>query len=312
MIRFWFKKFFAVILSLWFLMTLTFFALLYLPGSPFSGEEKINPAILENLAGSWSTQHSFSEKYWSYLRELVKGELGPSLSQPGQNVENIIVRAFSVSFKLNLLAALFSLFGGISLGLMAAYSSSERFKKGLIYTSTLVVGLPALFLSPLLIYFFALRWSWLPAAQLESASSYILPLVALSLRPLMLVARFFFLRCLDFENQPYIQAAVARGLSRFQIYFVHILKLAIVPMISYSVPIIVGLLSGSFLVEVLFAIPGLGLEFVNALSARDYPVVVGITLIIGALMVIFSQIAEGLVYYLDPRLQDSSLQGEEP
>lgn len=299
------RKLVGLILSLWILVSLTFLALLALPGTPFSEERSLHPLVLQNLQGHWSPDASLITKYFGYIESIFSGYMGPSLSQPGLSVGDIIARDFSSSFWLNAGALFISCVLGVVLALFLALSRSDRLRDFFFRSSSVLLSLPALFLAPVLIYVFAFSWKIFPVAKLDTPIGAVLPLVALCLRPVFQLSRFLLIRLLENQHEPFIKAAQAKGLNWNRIVLVHLLKVSLIPFILFSVPTMVGLLSGSFLVEVLFAIRGTGAQFVEALALRDYPLVLGITLVYGFFMIVLSQFAELLVLILDPRQRES-------
>lgn len=298
------RKIFGLLLSLWVLLTLTFLCLLSLPGSPFSEERKLHPLILKNLQGHWSPDLGILAKYQAYFEGIASGYLGPSMSQPGLSVAEIISRDFQASFWLNVAALFLSCFFGLTLALTLSFLRSERANQYFFRISSVLMALPALFFAPVLIYIFAISLRVFPVAKLETSSAAVLPLIALCIRPIFQLARFLLIRIIENEKQTFIRAARSKGLRRGRIVFIHLLKVSLIPFVLYSVPTMVGLLSGSFLVEVLFAIPGTGSQFVEALGQRDYPLILGITLVYGFFMITLSHIAEFAVLFLDPRERD--------
>lgn len=298
------RKFFGLIFSLWILVSLTFLCLLALPGSPFSEERSLHPLVLKNLEGHWAPEASVFIKYTSYLEGVFTGYLGPSLSQPGLSVGDIVARDFQASFWLNATALTVSGLFGLGVALMLSLWRSDAANRFFFRLSSVLLSLPALFLAPALIYVFAISLRIFPVAKLETPSAAVLPLVALCLRPICQLARFLLIRLLDNEQQVFIRAAQAKGLGWRRIVLIHLLKVSLIPFILYSVPTMVSLLSGSFLVEVLFAIRGTGSQFVEALALRDYPLILGITLVYGFFMIVLSQLAEFAVLFLDPRERD--------
>ncbi len=276
------------------------FALLRLmPGSPFDDDNRMHPLVREKLEASWGLHENLFFQFGLYAKSVVQMELGYSLQNPSESVAGLIGQRFSHTWKLNLMACLCVL--GMSVVLASCFHFCEKTRSTISLFHYLVFSLPILFLAPMCLFIFSFYFEWLPFAFLESKSSYILPVAILSLRPIAILSQIQIRAQEEIMKQNFIQALRAKGLSHLRIYFVHIQKLTVPLALAYLPEILIGLVSGSFLIEVLFSIPGVGLLFVESINDRDYPMIVGITLIFGFGFIFLSQFVQYLGQTLDPR-----------
>lgn len=287
------------------LVSLTFLLLRFLPGGPFDHDTPLNPHVQAELERSWQLNASLGTQYISYMKALLtQGDLGVSMQRPDQSVREILLQGLGQTLLLNTIALIFIYFSAFTLSLLWA-----RYREGAlgvfleqIFMS--LVSLPSLFVAPLLIYTFGFYLNWLPIAFLSTPWHFILPVLALGLRPMAHLARILQKSFAHQFESEYIRGARARGLSEGRILTHHILRNSLVPLLSYSGTMIVSLLSGSFLIEMLFAIPGLGSEFISSLSERDYTVICGLTLFYGSLLILINLILDFLMREADPRMKD--------
>ncbi|KYG62228.1 peptide ABC transporter permease [Bdellovibrio bacteriovorus] len=292
--------------SLAVLAALTFFLLKALPGGPFDEETALNPLVKEKLQEHWKVDQSWVGQATSYLTSLVQGDLGVSMTRPERTVTEIISQGVANTLTLNALALLFILIGAFVISLVAVRFKDTWVEHLIDQTVIAFLSLPSLFWGPLLIYFFGFYWNVFPVAFLTGPSHYVLPLLTLCLRPLAVLIRLLKNSLNENLQQDYVRTARAKGVKVWNILFHHVLKNSLIPFLSYVGPLIVSLLSGSFLVEVLFAVPGLGTEFISALNDRDYTLIVGLTLFYGALLVLVNSFIDVLIKMADPRLREEA------
>jgi len=300
------KKLFELLTSLGFLATLTFFLLRLLPGGPFDDDAALNPLVRERLQDHWGTSQNFLMQVLNYLAALVRGDLGISMIRPDRTVTDIISQGLAKTFLLNSLALIVVVFGAFALATGAIYWRGTWFEKSVDQLMVVLLSLPSLFWGPLLIYLFGFYWDILPVALLEGPQYYILPVLTLSARPIASLVRLLKGSLEENLAQDYVRTAKAKGLGAGAVLFKHILRNSWMPFLSYAGPLLVGLLSGSFLVEMLFAVPGLGSEFIQALNDRDYTVIVGLTLFYGSLLMTANMLFDLLMRQADPRLREQA------
>ena len=298
------KKLFEVSLSLWSLVTLTFLFLRFLPGGPFDQEIAPHPLVREYLNKSWHRDEGLFSQYFSYMNSLLHGDLGISLSNPTQAVTQIISNGLSKTLFLNLLSLFIIYLCSFLICFLWASTRRLILQTAIEQLLLVLISLPSLFLAPLLIYIFGFYFDLLPVALLETSAHYLLPVVALSLRPTAYLGRLLLRSVTDQMGKDYARTAKSKGLNASAIFYRHILRNSLIPVLSYSGTLIVSLLSGSFLVEMLFAVPGLGSEFISSLAERDYTVICGLTLFYGTLLILIHLFLDFVMHTVDPRLRE--------
>lgn len=297
------RKLLETLTALLALVIVTFLFLHSMPGGPFDDEVSLNPAIKENLIRAWALDQPFSTQFFSYLKNLARGDLGSSMVQNGKTVGDILSQGFSQTLILNLLAVIVSYLLAFASTTLAAVYRDSLLSRGLGIVNILAISLPSLFLGPVLIYFFGFYLNLLPTAFLATPLHYILPTLTLSLRPWAQLHMLLNNSLQETLQMDFIRTAKAKGLSRLQILTHHAYKNSLMPILAMSGPLIVGLISGSFLVEVLFSVPGLGQQFVESLNLRDYPVVMGLVLIYGSSMIFLTNFFDVVALWADPRIR---------
>jgi oligopeptide transport system permease protein len=298
-----FRKAFGTLTALLALILLTFLLLHSMPGGPFDKEVIWNPEVRQNLLQLWALDQPVPVQFASYLKNILQGDLGVSMVQNGQSVAAILRQGFSQTLLLNLLAVVCAYVLAWLSSASTVMSANPLVARGVEILNVMAISLPSLFLGPVLIYFFGFYLNILPTAFLSTPTHYILPVMTLSLRPwaqlhLLLTNSLHETLQLDF-----IRMARAKGLSQGQILTHHALKNSLMPVLSLSSPLIVGLISGSFIVEILFSIPGFGQQFVESLNLRDYPVVMALVLVYGSTLILLTGFFDICALWLDPRLR---------
>ncbi len=287
--------------------TVTFALLRLLPGGPFDREKALPPAILHNIEARYHLDESWPRQYGRYLAGIVQGDLGPSYKYPGRDVADILADALPVSIQLGSLALLIALSLGIGAGLAAGVRGGSLLDRTLIGVTLLGISVPSFVLGAGLVLGVALRVGWPPAGLWESPAYAILPALTLAALPTAYIAQLTRTSVLDVVSRDFVRTARAKGVSEARVRWVHVLRNALLAVVTYFGPLLAMLLTGSFVVEQIFAIPGMGRFFVTAVTNRDYPLVMGVTLVYAAL-IIASNLAVDLLYgWLDPRIR---LQGD--
>lgn len=291
------------LLSIFIVATLTFLLMNLVPGGPFVAEKSISKAAQEALAQKYGLDKPLIEQYGNYISSFLKGDMGLSLRQRGRTVNEIIFSKFPVSAKLAGIAVAVALIIGIPLGCLSAYNRGKLTDNIIIVFATCGIAIPSFISSVLLLYTFGSRLGWLPTIGLNSAASYVMPVTALAIYPAAYITRLTRSSLLDVMGQDYIRTAKAKGLSNRKILFKHALRNAILPVITYVGPMLAGLMTGSFVVEKIFTIPGLGRDFVSAISTRDYTLIMGTTIILSTLIILANVIVDVLYKVVDPRIK---------
>ena len=297
------KRIATSIITLWAVITITFFMLRLLPGGPFTGERNIPEAIMQNLEVKYGLDKPLFEQYGLYLKNLLQGDLGESMKYAGKEVREIISYSFPSSAKLGVVVISIALIFGITLGIIAALKYNSWPDSLCMVLATLGVTIPSFVLATVLMYIFGVKYKLLPVTGLNSPVSYILPALALGGYSIAFISRLTRSKLLETLNSDYIRTARAKGVSGFKVIVKHALRNTLIPIITYLGPLIAGILTGSFVVEKIFAIPGLGREFVNTISNRDYTVIMGVTVFYSSILIICNLLVDLLYGIIDPRIK---------
>ena len=303
MLNYLIKRIGNSIIVLWVVMTVTFLLMHAIPGGPFTAEKSLPPAVKANIEARYKLNDPLLTQYKDYLANVIRGDLGPSFKYVGRSVNDIIAESFPVSLELGLESIFLALLVGVPAGVLAAYRRSRWPDRAVNLLTTLGVAVPSFVLSALLVELFAMRLGWLPAAMGNSWPSRILPSVALAAMPMAFITRLTRSSMLDVLGQDYIKTAKAKGLSTGAVLFRHALPNALIPVVTYLGPMAAGILTGSFVIETIFAIPGLGSYFVTSIYNRDYTVILGITLFYSAIVIFMNMLVDLIYPLLDPRIK---------
>jgi oligopeptide transport system permease protein len=293
------------LLALWIIVSLTFLLLKNIPGDPFAQEQSINPAIHQALLSHYRLTDPWHVQYIHYLKAVFMWDLGPSYIYRGQSVNQIISENFPISAVLGLEALSLAVFFGMGGGILAAKTKGSRWDKAILFLSALGVSIPSFILAALLQYTLAYRYPIFPIARWGTLSQSILPALSLAALPAAFIFRLTRTNLFDVLQHDYIKTARAKGLSDLSILFKHALRNAILPVLGYLGPLAANILTGSFVVEKIFAIPGLGFWFISSVSTRDYPVIMGTTIFYSLLLLTFVLLADLLGAWIDPRLRNT-------
>ena len=296
------KRVLLALLTVWVVITITFFVTRAVPGGPFLGEKAISAAAQAALEAKYGLDKPVMEQYITYLTDIVtKFDFGPSLKQRGQDVIDIIGRGLAVSAKLGLAAAVIAAFFGIIMGAVAALKRNTVLDRCIMVFSTACVSMPSFIMGSLLLLVFALKLNLVPANG-TTAAGLILPIITLSLSPMANITRLTRSSMLDVLGQDYIRTAKAKGVSGMKIIFKHALKNALIPVITYFGPMLAYIVTGSLVVEKIFAVNGIGRAFVGSITDRDYPLIMGTTIVLASLIVIMNLVSDILYKVVDPRI----------
>jgi oligopeptide transport system permease protein len=304
--KFWLSRILEAMLTLWLLATLCFFLLRAAPGGPFDAEKSAPPEIQATIDAQYHFDQPLLSQYRHWLGDVLRGELGPSFQYPDYTVNELIAASLPVSLFNGGLALLLSLAVGIPLGTWAALRSGQWTDRLLMFGASLGLAMPKFVVAPLLILLFAVTLQWLPAGGWDGGwRSAVLPIISLSLPNLAYCARLTRASLLEVLGADYLQAARGRGLSEWRLLFAHALKPALLPVVAWLSPALINVVSGSAVVEQVFGIPGIGRYFVQGALNRDYTLVLGVVLVIGAAIVLINAAVDLLSSALDPRLRDA-------
>jgi oligopeptide transport system permease protein len=303
MLAYVFRRILEMIPTLFVLATLTFFLLRLAPGGPFDAEQVWPPEIQANILHQYGLDLPLTTQYGNWLKALIQGDLKESFQYIDRPVLEIISETLPISLFLGVLAVIVSILIGISLGCLAAWKRDTWLDRILMIFAISGLSLPSYLLASLLILFFSLHLGWLPPALWEGPSTWILPTFTLAWRPIGIIARMTRTTLIEELMSDYVRTAYGKGASASAVVFKHTLKNSLIPVISVLGPLVANLITGSFLVEVIFQIPGMGKYFVQAVLNRDYPLVMGVTLTYGVIL-IGSNLCVDLLYgWADPRVR---------
>ena len=297
------KRIGLAILTIWVVITITFFVMHAVPGGPFVGEKATTPAVQAAMEAKYGLDKPVLEQYFTYLGDIVlRFDFGPSLKQRGRQVIDIIADGMKVSAKLGLIAAFGALVVGIVLGAVAALRRNKVIDKVIMVITTAFVSMPSFIAGALLLTIFAVSLHLLPANGAQK-NGLILPVVTLGLYPMAYITRLTRSSMLDVLGQDYIRTARAKGVPGFKVIFGHALKNSLIPVITYLGPMLAYIVTGSIVVEQIFAVPGIGRAFVNSITGRDYPLIMGTTIILACLIIIMNLVSDLLYKIVDPRIE---------
>lgn len=299
---YFFKRLALSLLTVWVVITLTFFVMRAVPGGPFMAEKASSPAAQAALNAKYGFDKPLTEQYFTYLKDIVTDfDFGPSLKQRGRDVIDIIGDGLKVSAKLGITAAGIALVSGVFLGAVAAIRRNSWVDRIIMVVTTAFVSMPSFIIGSLLLIIFAVWLGILPANG-EAAVGLILPVLTLSLSPLAHITRLTRSSMLDVLGQDYIRTAKAKGVSERNIISKHALKNSLIPVITYFGPMLAYIVTGSLVVEQIFAVPGIGRAFVSSITGRDYPLIMGTTIVLSLLIVVMNLLSDILYKIADPRI----------
>lgn len=298
-----FKRLGMAILTVWVVITITFFVMRAVPGGPFIGEKAVSPAAQAALEAKYGLDKPLSEQYTNYLKGIItKGDFGPSLKQLGRSVSDIIFDGLRTSAKLGIIAAFLALAEGIVLGSAAALNRDKLIDKIIMVITTAFVSMPSFIMGSLLLLIFSIKFGWFPANG-STVDGLVLPVITLSLYPMAYITRLTRSSMLDVLGRDYIRTAKAKGVPKNKIIFGHALKNSLIPVITYFGPMLAYIVVGSLVVEQIFAVPGIGRAFVNSITGRDYPLIMGTTIVLATLIVIMNLVSDVMYKIADPRIE---------
>jgi oligopeptide transport system permease protein len=305
MFKFILKRVIEAIPTLLILITVSFFLMRFAPGSPFSSERTLPPQVMANINAKYGLDKPVMEQYTTYLTNVLQGDLGPSFKYKDYTVNELVAAALPVSAKIGSVAFLFALVFGVAIGTIAALRQNTWLDYSVMSTAMLGIVMPSFVLAPVLIYLFSINMEWFPAGGwLDGSVKYmVLPVLGMSMMYVATFARITRGSMIETLNSNFIRTARSKGLSFSYIVFKHALKPAMLPVVSYMGPAFVGIITGSVVIETIFGLPGIGKLFVNAAFNRDYSLVMGVTILIGLLFILFNAIVDILLAYVDPKIR---------
>ncbi len=302
MLSYLIKRLGLAVLTVWVVITLTFFVMRAVPGGPFLGEKAISPEAMAALEEKYGLDKPLLTQYGTYLKDVVtRLDFGPSLKLRGRMVSEVIGDGLRVSAKIGLIAAAIATVTGLLLGTTAALRRNSLTDKLIMVVTTAFVSMPSFIIGTFLLLIFAVKLMLVPANG-AMPGGLILPVITLALYPTAYITRLTRSSMLDVLGQDFIRTARAKGVSEPKIVYGHALKNGILPVITYLGPMVAYIVTGSLVVEQIFAVPGIGRIFVISISNRDYPMIMGTTIVLAFLIVVMNLISDLLYKAVDPRI----------
>ena len=298
-----FRRIFASIITLFIVVTITFFMMRAIPGGPFTDEKAIPSFVLDKIMDRYKLNDPLYVQYIRYIWNVICFDLGPSYRYEGMTVNELISGGFPASFMIGGTALILSLLIGIPTGIISALKRGKWQDKLAMILATLGVTVPGFVIAAALVYIFAWNLGWATVGFWEGWSTAILPAITLAGYPAAFISRLVRSSMLEILNQDYIRTAYSKGLSNRSVIYIHALKNALIPLITYLAPLTAGILTGSFVVEQVFGVPGLGTFFVTSITNRDYTTIMGVTIFYSALLIFFNLIADVCLAFIDPRIK---------
>lgn len=303
MLKYILKRILLAIVTIWAVATLTFFLMNMVPGGPFLSEKAISPQATAALEAKYGLDKPLWQQYLTYMAGASHGDFGDSLRQRGRTVMDIITMKFPVSARVGGVSVLVALLLGVPLGCIAALKRGKFLDNLISVVSTCGIAVPSFVICTLLLYFFGVRLQILPTMGLTSWKHYVMPVMALAFYPTAYIMRLMRSSMLDVLGQDYMRTAKAKGLAGGKILFKHALRNAILPVITYVGPLLAYTVTGSFVVEKIFTIPGLGGEFISAINGRDYTLIMGTTIFLATLIILMNVVVDIVYKIVDPRIK---------
>lgn len=302
--KFILKRLVTMISTLWIIITLTFIIMHKIPGDPFASDAKSLPEeIVQNMRAKYNLDEPLYVQYLLYLKNLVQLDFGPSIQSKSRDVNTLITEGFGPSAILGIQTLIIACLVGIGLGTIAALKHNRFLDYFTMFIAIIGISVPSFILAPLLIKYFSVKWGLLPVASWGTWGHSILPTIALSLGPIAIITRFVRTSMIDILNQNYIKTAEVKGLSTFEVVVKHGIRNALIPVLSFIGPLFAAVITGTFVIEKIFAIPGLGKYFVDSIFNRDYPVILGTTIFYSFILIITLFIVDLSYRLIDPRIK---------
>ncbi len=303
MVKYIAKRIGLAIVTIWAVATITFFLMNLVPGGPFLSEKAISPQATAALEAKYGLDKPLFQQYLTYIKDARHGDFGDSLKQRGRTVMDIIKMKFPVSARVGGVSVLVSLILGVPLGCIAALKRGKFADSLISVVATCGIAVPSFVICTLLLYFFGVKLQILPTMGLTTAKHYVMPVMALAFYPTAYIMRLMRSSMLDVLGQDYMRTAKAKGLAGGKILFKHALRNAILPVITYVGPLLAYTVTGSFVVEKIFTIPGLGGEFIAAINGRDYTLIMGTTIFLATLIILMNVVVDIVYKLVDPRIK---------
>jgi oligopeptide transport system permease protein len=302
MFKYIIKRFIASVLTVFAVITVTFFLMKFMPSNVINSD-KLTVQAKANIEAKYGLDKPLAEQYRIYLNNLIYGDLGESIVYKNRTVKDTIINSFPVSAKIGIIAIMISVISGISLGILAVLKNNKLLDKITMMIVTLFTSVPNFITSAILIYILSVKLGLLAPTGFNNWESYIMPCISLALTPMAYITRLTRNNMLDELHNDYVITLQAKGLSEKEIIFKHVLKNSLIPIVTYIGQLIPNILTGSFVIEKIFGLGGLGNEFVQSVTNRDYSMIIGVTTFYCILLILFTFIADLIYAVIDPRVK---------
>jgi len=299
----------SAILVVWLVVTLTFLLMHAIPGGPFSSEKVLPPAIMDNINQRYHLDDPLTKQYLDYLKNIAHFNFGPTFRYEGRTVNDLFREGLPKTMALGLVATVLALVGGTILGIIAALKQNKAPDYIATFLATIGVSVPSFVLATFLQYYVGYKTHWFPPIGWGEAQNIVLPALALSAYPIAQITRLTRSSMLDVLNQDFIRTAKSKGLPGYLVVMRHALKNALIPVITFLGPFFAYIITGNFVVEFVFNIPGIGQFFVTSIGNRDYPVIMGTTILFASLLVTFNLLVDIAYTIIDPRIKLTGRKG---
>lgn len=306
MVRYVINRLVFMLISLFILISATFFLMKAIPGNPFMGEKNVSPEIQARLMEQYGLDKPIFQQYTKYLGDIATGDFGISMKRLNQDVGEIIGQTFGVSLKLGAVAIVVAVIVGILLGMIAAMNHRKIIDNVAMVLAVLGIAVPSFVLASLLQFYLAQEAGWFKVMGLNGPLDYVLPVAALSAQPIAFIARLTRSSMLEVLHADYVKTAKAKGLNSITIMFKHIIRNAILPVVTYVGPMTANIVTGSVVIERVFGIGGIGKVFVESITTRDYTMIMGITIFYGLILMVARFITDIAYVIIDPRIKLSN------
>ncbi|RJX36881.1 ABC transporter permease [Paenibacillus pinisoli] len=303
MLRFILSKFMFMLLSLFLLVSATFLLMNAIPGSPLQSEKATSEAVQKNLEAYYGLDKPLYVQYGTYLKNLLQGDMGISMKKKFQSVDKMIANSFGPSLRLGLTAVVTSVVVGCVLGMIAAMHHRKLLDNLAMIIAVIGMAIPSLVMAPLMQYYLAFKWGIFEVAGLDKPMDYVLPTIALASGPIAFIARLLRSTMIEVLNADFIKTAKSKGLSGYVIVVRHALRNSMLPVVTYLGYLTAGIITGSVVIEKIFAIPGIGKYFVQSVIDRDYPLIMGITIFYAVILMVTRFLADVAYVLVDPRMR---------
>lgn len=293
----------SAVVTIFLIASLTFLLMNIIPGSPFNSEKGLPPSVIDALNKKYGLDKPMIQQYLTYMGNVARFDFGPTIKYKGRTVNGIITDKFPISASVGVVALSLALLAGIPLGSLAALNHEKWADRAIMLFTTFGIAVPGFVLGTLLLIVFGVLYPILPTFGLDSWKHYVMPAIALSLYPTCYISKLTRSSMLDVLSQDYIRTAKAKGLNKFLVIAKHALKNSILPVVTYVGPLTAYVLTGGFVVEKIFTIPGLGKFFIDSINARDYPMIMGTTIFLASFIILMNFVVDVVYPLIDPRIK---------